>query len=402
LCGAFSSVFHNGGWPPLKVKRHLALSAVLAVLTIPVFASSAWPFSKKQLTARAAFLMNAATGAVLFQRKAELGLPPASTTKVVTALVALEHKQLHDHLPVSRSASEVNSLKLGLRPGQTMSVQDLLYSALLYSANDASVVLAEGIGKSVEGFAEMMTQKARQLGAENSHFKNPHGLTAPGHYSTAKDLALIFNHAMKNPEFRTIVQTKWKKVDLFAAGKMKRVKTLPLRNKNRLLWNYKGAIGGKTGYTRAARRCFVGAATRNGVTLVVSVLGSRNLWRDTTRLFEYGFQKIKDTNSSVAFMVQIASFRDEERAKSLRNKIAKGGYKTYVHRFNPHNGDTAYRVRIGPYTQWIQAKKVARTLEHKRGMKPMIFLTSPPTEQVGHNGEHANDVRREKAHLLGK
>ncbi len=346
--------------------------------------------------------MNAATGAVLFQRKAELGLPPASTTKVVTALVALEHKQLHDHLPVSRSASEVNSLKLGLRPGQTMSVQDLLYSTLLYSANDASVVLAEGIGKSVEGFAEMMTQKARQLGAENSHFTNPHGLTAPGHYSSAKDLVLIFNYAMKNPEFRTIVQTKWKKVDLFAAGKMKRVKTLPLRNKNRLLWNYKGAIGGKTGYTRAARRCFVGAATRNGVTLVVSVLGSRNLWRDTKRLFEYGFQKIKDTNSSVAFMVQIASFRDEERAKSLRNKIAKGGYKTYVHRFNPQNGDTAYRVRIGPYTQWIHAKKVARRLAHKRGMKPMIFLTSPPTEQVDHNGEHPNDVRLEKAHLLGK
>ncbi len=346
--------------------------------------------------------MNADTGAVLFQRRAELSLPPASTTKVVTALVALEHKQLHDHLPVSRSASEVTSLKLGLRPGQTMSVQDLLYSALLYSANDASVVLAEGIGESVEGFAEMMTQKARQVGAKNSHFTNPHGLTAPGHYSTAKDLVVIFNHAMNNPKFRTIVQTKWKKVNLFTAGKMKRVKTLPLRNKNRLLWNYKGAIGGKTGYTRAARRCFVGAATRNGMTLVVSVLGSRKLWRDTKQLFEYGFQKVQDANSSVTFMVQIASFRDEKRAKSLRNKIAKGGYKTTVHRFNPQNGNTAYRVRIGPYTQWIHAKKVARKLEHKRGMKPMIFLTSQPTEQVNHNGKHANDVWLEKVRLLRK
>ncbi len=346
--------------------------------------------------------MSADTGAVLFQRKAELRLPPASTTKVVTALVALEHKQLHDHLPVSRRASEVMSLKLGLRPGQTMSVQDLLYSALLYSANDATVVLAEGIGGSVGGFAEMMTQKARQLGAENSHFKNPHGLTAPGHYSTAKDLALVFNHAMKNPEFRTIVQTKWKKVDLFAAGKMKRVKTLPLRNKNRLLWNYKGAIGGKTGYTRAARRCFVGAATRHGVTLVVSVLGSRNLWRDTKRLFEYGFQKDQATDSSAAFMVQVASFRDEGRAESLRNKIAKGGYKTTVHKFNPQNGDTAYRVRIGPYLQWIDAKKAAQKLERKKGMKPMIFLTSAPTGQVDHNGKRPNDVQMEKAHLLAK
>ena len=346
--------------------------------------------------------MNAGTGDVLFQRNADVRRPPASTTKVVTAIVALENKRLHDHLPVTRSASQVISLKLGLRPGQTMSVQDLLYSALLYSANDASVVLAEGIGESVQGFAEMMTRKAREVGAKNSQFTNPHGLTEPGHYSSAKDLALIFNHAMENPDFRTIVQTKWKRVNLFTAGKMKRVKTLPLRNKNRLLWNYKGAIGGKTGYTRAARRCFVGAASRNGVTLVVSVLGSRNLWRDTKRLFEFGFQKVQDTNSSVAFMVQIASFRDEERAKSLRNKIAKGGYKTYVHRFNPQNGDTAYRVRIGPYTKWIHAKKVARKLEHKRGMKPMIFLTSPPTEQAHHNGKSPHNVRLEKTHLLRK
>ena len=322
--------------------------------------------------------MNAKTGAVLFQRKAELGLPPASTTKVVTAMVALEHKQLHDHLSVSSGASEVMSLKLGLRPGQTMSVQDLLYSALLYSANDASVVLAEGIGESVEGFAAMMTQKARQLGAENSHFKNPHGLTARGHYSSAKDLAVIFKHAMKNPDFRTIVKTKWKKVDLFTAGEMKRVKTLPLRNKNRLLWNYEGTIGGKTGYTHAARRCYVGAVSRDGVTLVVSVLGSRNLWRDTKRLLEFGFRnKSRSIDSSAAFMVQVASFRNEERAELLRNKIAKGGYKTYVHKFDPQDGATAYRVRIGPYSRWNHAKRVARKLEHKRGIKPMIFLTSP-------------------------
>lgn len=366
----------------------------MAVLAILVFATSAWSLSPGRITARAAFLMNADTGTVLFEREAELRLPPASTTKVVTALVALEHKQLHDHLSVSPSASEVMSLKLGLRPGQTMSVQDLLYSALLYSANDASVVLAEGIGESVEGFAEMMTQKARQLGAENSHFVNPHGLTAPGHYSSAKDLALIFNHAMENPDFRTIVQTKWKKVDLFAEGKMKRVKTLPLRNKNRLLWNFEGAIGGKTGYTRAAKRCYVGEATRDGVTLVVSVLGSRNLWRDTKRLLEFGFQnRSRRLESTAAFMVQVASFRDEDKAESLRDKIAKGGFETYVNKFDPQHGQTAYRVRIGPYSQWNIAKKVARKLEHKRGIKPMIFLTSPAKEQVNHNSEQPNDIQ---------
>ena len=101
-------------------------------------------------------------------------------------------------------------------------------------------------------------------------------------------------------------------------------------------------------------------------------------------------------------MVQIASFRDEGRAESLRNKIAKGGYTTTVHKFNPQNGDTAYRVRIGPYLQWIDAKKAARKLEYKRGMKPMIFLTSSPTGQFDHNGKRPNDVQVEKAHLLAK
>ncbi len=346
--------------------------------------------------------MNAETGTVLFQRKADLSLPPASTTKVVTALVALEHKQLHDHLPVSPGAADVTALKLGLRPGQTMSVQDLLYSALLYSANDASVVLAEGVGESVEGFAQMMTDKARQLGAENSNFKNPHGLTQRGHYATARDLAVIFKHAMKNQEFRNIVQTKRKKVGLFAAGDMKRLKTLPLRNKNRLLWNYEGAIGGKTGYTRAAKRCFVGAATRDGKTLIVSVLGSRNLWRDTKRLLQYGFRKSRGRDTASTFMVQIASFRDKDRANSLRKRIARGGYQTFVNKINSRGGKTAYRVRIGPYTNWSHAKKVARKLERKRGMKPLILIASPPTKRLDTRVKVREDFRVENTVLVDK
>ena len=333
--------------------------------------------------------MNAATGEVLFQRHADRALPPASTTKVLTALVALEKAGLEDRLAATETASEVTSLKLGLQPGQTMSVEDLLYSALLYSANDASVVLAEGIGNSVEGFAEIMTQRAREIGAQNSQFKNPHGLTAVGHYSSARDLALIFNRAMENQDFRNIVQTKWKWVNLYSTKNTNRAKKLPLRNKNRLLWNLEGAVGGKTGYTHAAKRCFVGAATRDGVTLIVSILGSRSMWRDAKSLLEYGFSEYSgqqvatppsdsDEDSDEQYTVQIGSFQDQERAESFRNKISKGGFDVFVQEASLGEGPTAYRVRIGPYSKWNQAEEAARELERKRGLNTVIFHSPLP------------------------
>ncbi|MFQ5850941.1 MAG: SPOR domain-containing protein [Candidatus Binatia bacterium] len=368
----------QGGWPPLRNKKHQAFRPVLIALLIVLVPSSGWPtFSEKRLTARAALLMDAATGNVLFQRKPDVRHPPASTTKVATAIVALEKAKLHNRLRVTKSAAQVPSLRIGLRPGQSMSVQDLLYSTLLYSANDASIVLAEGIAGSVTGFANMMTRKARQVGAKNTRFTNPHGLTARGHYSTARDLALIFNYAMKNPDFRAIVQTKRKTVSLITAGKIKRVRRIPLRNKNRLLWNFNGAVGGKTGYTRAARRCFVGAATRDGVTLVVSILGSRALWTDTRRLLEYGFRNgTQRPSSSNGYIVQIASFRKHNQAESLRKKIMKDGYRAYVERALD-NGHTTYRVRIGPYTKRMQAQEAARELKNKSSLRGVVLFASP-------------------------
>ncbi len=367
--------------------------------------------------------MDGATGQVLYQREPDLPLPPASTTKILTAIVAIERGKLHDRLRVSKRTRRVPSLRIGLRPGQSMSVQDLLYSALLYSANDASIVLAEGIGGSVERFAEMMTLKAREIGAINSRFANPHGLTAPGHYSTARDIALIFNYAVNNPDFRAIVQTKWKTVNLFPAGKFtKRVRRIPLRNKNRLLWNFDGAIGGKTGYTRAARRCFVGGVSRNGVTLIVSILGSRNLWRDARRLLEYGFQNYetlkvvpptpalslsdgqlvtsqekpssplfsweeeKKVRSSNGYMVQVASFREQDRAESLQKRIMEGGYQAFLEAAPLNNGETTYRVRVGPYSQLIHAQEAARKIESKSGLRGIIIPASSPAQPVERPG----------------
>lgn len=378
----------QGGWPPLKDKRHPAFLPLLIFILVLFLSSSGWPnFPEKRLTARAAFLMDVATGQALYRRKADLRRHPASTTKVVTAIVALESGKLHDRLRVTKRATRVRSLRVGLRPGQSMSVRDLLYSALLYSANDASMVLAEGIGGSVARFAEMMTLKARQIGAKNSRFTNPHGLTARGHYSTAKDMALIFNYAMKNPDFRAIVQTKRKTVSLLT-GKAKRVRRIPLRNKNHLLWNFNGAIGGKTGYTRAARRCFVGAATRNGRTLVASILGARALWSDTKRLLEYGFRKETRTlPPSSGYLIQLASFREQNRAESLRERITQDGYQAYVERALD-NGQTTYRVRVGLYADLSHAREAARKLESRSGFKATILHVISAAKTANENSRH--------------
>ena len=220
--------------------------------------------------------MDAATGKILFQKEPDLRLPPASTTKVMTAILALESgRKLSERLTVSKEATRVPASKLYLRPGQSMPIEELLYGIMLASANDASVVLAEGIGGSVERFTDLMTKKAHSLGATNTHFTNPHGLTAPDHYSTARDLATIFRYAMKIPLFREIVQTKFSSVNSLAVVKKKVVpRRISVRNHNRLLWDFEGALGGKTGYTNAAQSCFVGAVQRNGATLIVAILGA--------------------------------------------------------------------------------------------------------------------------------
>lgn len=321
------------------------------------------------ITAKAAQVVNVATGEVLYQLNPDQRLPPASTTKIVTALVALEQGQLYRYLPVSHTASQVVPVKIGLRPRQKMTVEALLYGTLLYSANDASIVLAEGLGGSVSGFAAMMNRRVKALGAHNSQFRNPHGLTRQGHYSTARDLARIYTVAMANPTFQQIVLTKRTTVSLLTGGKHPRLRPIKLRNKNRLLWNFPGALGGKTGYTRAAGRCFVGAATRNGETLVVAVLGSRSLWRDTRKLLEYGFDRISDDR----YIVQVASFRDENQALMLSQRIKQAGYRAYVEGSSFENGSIFYRVRVGPYRERIFAQQAARALKKADGLAPFVM-----------------------------
>jgi D-alanyl-D-alanine carboxypeptidase (penicillin-binding protein 5/6) len=384
----------------------------LAIVVIATSLNSTWAFAPDQdLTARAAVLMDARTGKILYQKDAELRLPPASTTKVITTILTLESgRNLKQTLAVSREATRVPASKLYLRPGQSVTIEELLYGIMLASANDASMVLAEGIAGSVERFTELMTKKAHQIGATNSNFTNPHGLTAPDHYSTAKDLAILFRYAMKNTIFREIVQTKFSSVNTTAVVRKKTVpRRISVRNHNRLLWNFDGALGGKTGYTHAAQKCFVGAVQRNGATIIVAILGARDLWNDTKRLLEYGFdhydslQAVQppgkrrsneqqagarpDGSASVSepahghepstlsdgYVLQVATFRERDRAESVYRQMSDNGFEAFIEPILLQPGQTAYRVRVGPYAELIAAQETAQAILTKSGHKVLIL-----------------------------
>jgi D-alanyl-D-alanine carboxypeptidase len=354
--------------------------------------------------------MDAATGEILYQREPDLELPPASTTKVVTALVVLESgRSLKDMLTVSKAATQVPSSKIYLKPGQKMSIRDLLYALMLTSANDAGMVLAEGIGGSVERFGEMMTKKAREIGAANTHFVNPHGLTAPEHHSTVRDLALIYKYALKNPLFREIVMTKASAVSSLPAGRRPKPRQIMVRSHNRMLWKFDGALGGKTGYTLAAQKCFVGAAARNGATVIISMLGSRDLWGDSMKLLGYGLDNYETLkvaanghtfkpppsvllsleeqqriHSPAGYVLQIASFRERDRADSLQKIIVNNGMQALVEPAPVPGGDITYRVRVGPYENLAEAQEVARSIETKSGFRAIILPAGAGT-QSGQN-----------------
>jgi len=361
--------------------------------------------------------MDASTGRILYQKEADLRLPPASTTKVMTAIVTLEsgHK-LNESLTVSKDATRMPATKLYLRAGQTMTIEELLYGIMLASANDASVVLAEGISGSVESFAELMTKKAHEIGATNSNFTNPHGLTAPDHYSTVRDLAILFRYAMRNPLFREIVQTKFSSVQSTAVVRKKVVpRRISVRNHNRLLWDFDGALGGKTGYTVAAQKCFVGAVQRNGVTLIVSILGARDQWGDTKRLLAYGFDNYEALKAAPplagktawveaptavrgdrarmtvlpqesrakpadGFVLQIASFRERDRAELLAQQIRDKGFETSVEPVTLGEGESSFRVRVGPYADLTAAQEVAQDILTKSGHRAIILPWQLPRQ----------------------
>jgi len=262
-----------------------------AVLILPVEA--------KALSAEKAILMDATTGRILYEKNADSRSLIASTTKIMTALVVAEQCNVLDRVRIPKEAVGIEGSSMYLREGEVLTVQELLYGLMLHSGNDAAVALAIYCGGTVEGFAELMNDKARQLGMKDSHFENPNGLDAPGHYATARDLATLAAYAMENPIFYKTVSAK-----TVTVGQRY------LRNHNKLLWLYEGADGVKTGYTRAAGRILVSSAERDGRRLVAVTIHAPDDWNDHAALLDQGFsgyehRQIIDTGEIVGF-VEIA------------------------------------------------------------------------------------------------
>ncbi len=235
------------------------------------------------VSARSAVAIECESGEIYFEKNAHERMPMASTTKIMTALVAIERCDISREISISPSAVGIEGSSVYLYANERMTVEDLLYALLLSSANDAAAAIAIEVGGSIEGFSSMMNEKAESLGLKDTHFDNPHGLDSQEHYTTAYDLAMITMEAMKDPTFSRIVATKRKTVPL-NSGEGARL----LINHNKLLSSYKGAVGVKTGFTKKSGRCLVSAADADGVKLICVTLNAPNDWQDHGALLDLG------------------------------------------------------------------------------------------------------------------
>lgn len=239
-------------------------------------------------TAKGCVVMEQSSGRILFQKDANLHLPMASTTKIVTALTVLNNANLDDVVTIPSQACGIEGSSVYLRPGEKLSVKELLYGLMLRSGNDCAVALALHVGGSVSNFAQMMNNTAKNLGCVDSNFVNPHGLHDDNHYTSARDLATITCKALQNSDFAQIVATKSFKIsnDGYDYPRV-------LVNKNKLLSTFDDANGVKTGYTKKAGRCFVGSATRNGMQVVVVVLNCGPMFEETAQMLNFTFANYK-------------------------------------------------------------------------------------------------------------
>ncbi len=255
-----------------------ALLAAVLFLTVRVQAVSA----------QKAYVLDAVSGRVLYEKDADSRSLIASTTKIMTALIVCEQCNVLDRMRIPKEAVGIEGSSMYLKEGEVLTVQELLYGLMLSSGNDAAVALAIYCGGTVEGFAQLMNDKARLLGLTGTHFENPNGLDSPNHYSTARDLGVLAAYAMDNPIFRQTVSTK-----------SVRVGQRYLSNHNKLLWRVEGADGVKTGFTKAAGRILVSSATRQGRRIIAVTINDGDDWRDHAALLEEGFARF-DTRKIVS------------------------------------------------------------------------------------------------------
>lgn len=340
------------------MKKLLSVISIFLILLFlfPIFIPVS---AEMSISAQSACLIEAESGKAIYSKNADKRMHMASTTKVMTAIVAIESGISLDTIfktPVEAVGVEGSSVYLA--ENEKITFEALLYSLLLASANDAAVAIAIQVAGSVEAFVNLMNAKAQELGLSNTHFTNPHGLYDKEHYTTAHDIARLMAYAMKNEKFATITASQRK---VFAReGEGVRV----LINHNKLLKTYDGVIGGKTGFTKKSGRCLVSVAERDGLRLIAVTLNAPDDWRDHATLYDFGFdnyeiRKIPPTNLSLPVIsgkkdtINLTSSELSIFISKNANIITKAEIPRWI--FAPvHEGE-----KIGNVVYYLNGKKVA-------------------------------------------
>lgn len=305
---------------------------ILLTVIIAIICSYVTTWAEPDISSPSAILIDSKTGRVLYEKESDVKRFPASTTKIMTAILCIELGNLNDVVTVGTNVTQIErgSSQIYLIPGEQITLEQLLYAMMLESANDAAIAIAEHISGSVEEFVKLMNKRARELGAYNTNFVNPHGLHDDNHVTTARDLAIIARHAMTLPKFREVVRT----VNYTIPETNKQPERNYITNSNKLIWkidktySYEYAIGIKTGYTTKAKNNLVAAAAKDSMELISVVMNenssnsSSNMYTNTIKLFEYGFNKYSNkkllTENQIVTTITIP--KTEEKLNLLASK----------------------------------------------------------------------------------
>lgn len=262
---------------------------VLIGLAFPSYGLEDGLHTPPDVSAQTAILIETNSGEALYEKNAEEKAYPASVTKVMTALLAIENGDLDKMVKVSQKAVGVEGSSIYLEKGEKITLRDLIYGLMLRSGNDAAIAISEEIGGSTENFVMMMNKRAKEMGALNTNFMNPNGLHDPEHYTTAKDMAIISKAAMENSEFKQVAETKSWVTDR-GEGKYNY-----FYNKNKVVYQYDGGTGIKIGYTKAAGRTLVASSERDGMELICVVMNAPDWFQDTYKLMDYAYNQYENS-----------------------------------------------------------------------------------------------------------
>ncbi|NLG38075.1 MAG: D-alanyl-D-alanine carboxypeptidase, partial [Clostridiales bacterium] len=331
-------------------------------------------------SAQGAILIEAETGRVLWSHNEDRKLPMASTTKIITAITALEHADPSQVVRADPAAVGVEGSSIYLAAGEELTLEQLLYGLMLSSGNDAAVAIAIHVAGSVADFAVLMNETAARAGATNTHLMNPHGLHHPDHYTTAEDLARITAYAMRNEIFARIVSTRTATIPK-AGESWNRT----LNNKNKILWQYSGGNGVKTGFTRAAGRCLVAAARRDGMQLITVVLNCGPMFEDSMALLDYGFEHyeyrcVLEAGVRITDLALTRAMDDHVALiarKSIRLPLKRDGSETpvfTVDAMNTWQGEILFGQEAGRVTAWVGDTRAESPLVAARSVAQSTFI----------------------------